>query len=140
RVFFMLSLISGGEKGGSYALGDKHFDMLVEAAEEIAQDFRDNVIISQILVKLIEYNYGPQKSYGSFENIQPLSIDEKVKIAGMFFQMVNGGVFDPVGDGDYMRAELGAPERTGILLPALIPPETPQKPQQGVDENAVTGK
>lgn len=114
RIFFMLALLSGGEKGGSYALGDKHFDLLVEVAEEIGMDFADNVIISQIIVKLIEYNKGPQKDYGKFKSIQPLSIEDKSKMAAIFATLVNTGVLSEE-DSDWMRKDMDFPEKEEVI-------------------------
>jgi len=121
RAFFLLSLMASGEKGGSYALGDIHFQLLMQAAEEIAKDFTDNVLISQIVVKLIDANYGSQKSYGEFRPTKTFTLEDKQKLSEIFFRLANTGVIDPVQDAEWIRKDFEFPElKEGVSVENIL--------------------
>lgn len=54
-----------GQKSGSYALGQSHFDVYSMMLDGIYADLTE-VLLEQLVRPLIEMNFGAQKDYGSF--------------------------------------------------------------------------
>ncbi len=123
RVYFLPPLLESGEKGGSYALGDIHFQMFDLTCSQIAQEFCRNVILGQWIRRLIEYNFGEQESYGEFREDKTQSIDDRMKMMNMFFSAVNMGLLDPVEDNAWMRKDMDFPERQTPVMPVNPLPE-----------------
>jgi hypothetical protein len=100
-----------GQKSGSYALGQSHFDMYNLMLNGIFMALKE-ALIEQLIRPLIEMNFGPQKSYGDFPE-RKVSAEDKEKEAKVFESLTNLGYLDPEAeeDMDYVRSSLGLPER-----------------------------
>ena len=136
KSFFMLSLLSGGESGGSYALGEKHFSLFLQAAQEIAKDFADNILISQIVAKLLDYNFGECGDYGKFVPSKSLSIEQKKQWAETLYRLVTMGTIDGVRDAYWIRKDFELPEQTEEELGQI----TDQLQKPAPDKNSIGNK
>lgn len=109
RSMFLPSLLEGGESGGSYALGDIHWQMFNDMTLQLAKDYAE-MELEQLWRPLIEYNFGPQEQYGELPVSDSLSSDEKNKLADVFQKMITVGVFDELADNEWMRDMLRVPQ------------------------------
>lgn len=103
-----------GMRSGSYALGASHFDAFYLAAKSIYQDLTEN-LLEQLIRRLVEYNFGPQNDYGSFQERAP-DIETLKLYSEAFLQLVNGGFLDPQIEEDlrWTRSKIGAPDRAPV--------------------------
>ena len=65
RAMFLPSLLGSGENGGSYSLGQIHFELFNATAAALAEDYID-VELEMLWRPIIEWNFGPQENYGDF--------------------------------------------------------------------------
>lgn len=82
-----------GQRQGSYALGQAHFDIYQMMLDSIFKQVNE-VLIEQLVRRMIEYNFGPQKDYGSFPEKEMNETDRKV-MADIFLEMTNAGYLRP---------------------------------------------
>jgi len=110
-----------GQKTGSYALGQAHFDIYTIMLDNTYKKLTE-CLLEQLVRPLIDMNYGPQKDYGEFPEREMSETDRNI-VAGIFLQMVNAGFLDNAHqeDFDHVRGTLGFPERK------LDPPVDPSK-------------
>jgi len=111
RGLLLPSLVSDEGNSGSYSLGIKHFDTFQSVLDSIYNNLTE-VLLEQLIRRLIEYNFGPQDDYGSLPQ-RNLSEEDKKIMSEIFGQMVDKGVLEPnvQADFDFMRASLGIPKR-----------------------------
>lgn len=111
RGLLIPSLISDEGSSGSYSLGEKHFQTFDTILDSIYQDLTE-VLIDQLIRRLIEYNFGPQDSYGKFPQ-KKISDDNKETLMKIFKDAVDIGTLDAEdqADLDYMRSSLDMPPR-----------------------------
>jgi hypothetical protein len=105
------ALIMGGDKGGSYALGESQ----IQAFYTNLMGIMDNVVDyvnAYIIPQLVEYNFGPDKE--AKMSYQPLSASAKKNIHEMIMQIIKNKSYIPEID----QLE----ERSGMKLKKL-PPE-----------------
>jgi len=100
-------LINSGAGGGSYALGQTHFDIFTLMIQNLENDICG--IVEQYLIKpLVEYNFGNQKSYPEFR-FEPLTKQELFNLARTFALLVKNGVIG--ADEQFMRDMMSLPHR-----------------------------
>ncbi len=111
RGLLLPSLIGDEGSKGSYSLGKKHFDTFEAVLNNIYGELTE-VLLEQLVRRLIEYNFGQLNDFGSFPQ-RELSDDEKKVMGEIFSSMIDKGVLDPnvQADFDYMRASLDMPRR-----------------------------
>lgn len=100
-----------GQKSGSYALGQSHFDIYQLMLDKVFKKLTE-ALLEQLVRPLIEMNFGPQDDYGEFPE-REMDEDDMVKLAGIFLQLTNGGYMDPAAEEDFefVRSKMGAPVR-----------------------------
>ncbi|NOV01355.1 phage portal protein family protein [Paenibacillus planticolens] len=100
-----------GQKSGSYALGQSHFDMYMLMLDKIFKKLKE-VLLEQLVRPLVEMNYGPQKEWGDFPE-REMNDDDVQKLSGIFLQLTNAGYMDSTADEDFqhVRSTVGLPER-----------------------------
>ncbi len=100
-----------GTNTGSYAMGKAHFDVYQSTVNNLRQNITE-VLLEQLVRRLIEINFGPQDDYGSFADVEQ-SPDDLQIFSDIFDKMVNRGLFEPEDREDFMwmRSKFGAPER-----------------------------
>jgi phage gp29-like protein len=129
RCLFLPSLMGSGEQGGSYSLGQVHFEMFQTAVAWQARVMAENEL-EQLWRPLIEWNFGVQESYGTLPLVDITTPEEKKAMAETFLNCVNTGFVDPASDADWMREQLGFPsiEDAGGegRWPGRLPPNLPK--------------
>ena len=110
RAMFLPSLLEGGEGGGSYSLGEIHWRMFNDACLWLARELAE-AEIEQLWRPIIEWNFGPQESYGELDVSDSGTPGEKKIMSEVFLNGVNAGfLFPDEGDAEWMRERLGFPE------------------------------
>ena len=117
RAIFLPSLLGAGENGGSYSLGQVHFELFDATARALAEDYID-AEIEQLWRPLIEWNFGQQENYGEFMLTDSMSSAEKVTLSGMLLNLANIGIVDPESDRKWIREMLDLPDvEEGAVFP-----------------------
>lgn len=117
RAIFLPSLLGAGESGGSYSLGQVHFDLFNATAASLAEDYID-VEIEQLWRPLIEWNFGAQENYGEFMMNDTMTSAEKASISNMLLSLANAGIVDPESDRRWIRELLELPDiEEGAVFP-----------------------
>jgi len=100
----------GGGKG-SYALGQAHFEVFDMTISSIYRGLTE-VMLEQIVRRLIEYNFGKQKNYGNFTEIKLEQEDRKL-LSECFLNLTNGGYITAQNqeDMDAVRDAMKLPQR-----------------------------
>lgn len=88
-----------GQKSGSYALGQSHFDIFSLTLDSVYKRLTET-LIEQLVRPLIEMNFGPQKDYGEFPE-KEMSETDKQLLSTIFLQMTNAGYMSPEIDDHY---------------------------------------
>ena len=134
------SLIGDHGDHGSYALGNTHenlFNTMVDGFDGQLSD----VIVRQLIRRLIIWKFGTQKTYGKFD-IVDFKSDRKV-IAEAFKDLVNTGVLKPgvADDLNLMRGQVGAPAMTQAVIdtqPEIVPGPAGKTPKEEPPGDAPT--
>ena len=109
RAMFLPSLLGAGENGGSYSLGQVHFELFNATAAALAEDYVD-AELEQLWRPLIEWNFGEQENYGDFIIDDDMPSSEKLALSNMLLNLAQAGVVDPLSDRDWIRETLGLPD------------------------------
>lgn len=109
RAMFLPSLLSGGEDGGSYSLGQVHYELFSATAAALAEDYVDTEL-EQLWRPIIEWNFGEQENYGSFMVKDETPISEKLAMSSMLLNLAQAGVIFPESDREWIRETLGLPD------------------------------
>ncbi|MBQ7593243.1 MAG: DUF935 family protein [Synergistaceae bacterium] len=128
RAMFLPSLLGSGENGGSYSLGQVHFELFNATAAALAEDYID-AELEQLWRPLIEWNFGEQENYGNFVINDTTPISEKVSLSSMFMNLAQVGMLDIESDRNLVREMLGLPELDeGAITPRWeLEQATPQR-------------
>ena len=130
RAMFLPSLLGAGENGGSYSLGQVHFELFNATAAALAEDYID-AELEQLWRPLIEWNFGEQENYGDFMINDDMPAGEKLTLSSMMMNLAQAGVVDPLGDRDWIRELLGLPEaEKGAVMPNWGLEETANKHEE----------
>ncbi len=117
RAMFLPSLLGSGEQGGSYSLGQVHFELFNATAAALAEDYID-AELEQLWRPLIEWNFGEQEDYGEFVINDDMPSAEKLTLSNMMLNLANAGVVDPESDRAWIRETLGLPDvEEGAVFP-----------------------
>jgi len=100
-----------GARSGSLALGTSHFDSFLLMVRTMYTQMKE-VLLDQLISRLVVYNYGPQKDWGDFQAHEP-SAEELKLYSEVFMNLTNSGFIDPAIDEDfrYARNKMGLPDR-----------------------------
>lgn len=109
RAMFLPSLLGGGENGGSYSLGQVHYELFSATAAALAEDYIDTEL-EQLWRPIIEWNFGEQENYGSFMVKDETPISEKLAMSSMLLNLAQAGVIFPDSDREWIRETLGLPD------------------------------
>ena len=109
RAMFLPSLLGAGENGGSYSLGQVHFELFNATAAALAEDYVDTEL-EMLWRPIIEWNYGEQADYGDFLITDTMPVSEKVAMSTMLMNLAQVGVIAPESDRDWIRDYLGLPD------------------------------
>ncbi len=93
---------------GSYALGQKHFDMFLMGLKHLLLQATE-ALLEQLVRPLIELNFGPQDAWGYFQTA-PLEPEDLKLWADIFTLMGNAGFMsaEHPPDRNMVRAKFGA--------------------------------
>ena len=108
RAMFLPSLLGSGENGGSYSLGQVHFELFNATAAALAEDYIDTEL--EQWRPIIEWNFGEQEDYGSFMINDETPMNEKLAMSNMLLNLAQAGVIFPDSDREWIRESLGLPE------------------------------
>lgn len=112
RGLLVPSLMADDGSGkGSYALGQAHFAVFDMTITSIYKGLTE-VLLEQIVRRLVEYNFGKQKSYGAFSEIKLEQEDRKL-LSECFLNLTNGGYITAQNqeDMDAVRDAMKLPQR-----------------------------
>ncbi len=109
RAMFLPSLLGAGENGGSYSLGQVHFELFNATAAALAEDYID-AELEQLWRPIIEWNYGEQENYGDFIITDTMPMSEKLSLSTMLMNLSQFGVIAPESDQKWIRETLGLPD------------------------------
>lgn len=100
-----------GARSGSLALGTAHFNGFLLMVNTLFTQLKE-VLLDQLVSRLIAYNFGPQKDWGDFQR-RPPSAEELKVFSEIFLNLVNSGFLDPSVNEDfqYARNVIGLPDR-----------------------------
>jgi phage gp29-like protein len=100
-----------GSRSGSLALGKSHFDGFILMAQSLFNQLKE-VLLDQLISRLVTYNFGPQKNWGDFQSRQPGEEELKI-LSEMFLNLTNAGYMDATVEEDfkYARNKIGLPDR-----------------------------
>jgi len=98
-------MMSGGQGGGSYGLGQTHFDIFTLMVQNLENDV-SGIVEKYLIRPLVEYNFGVQKSYPEF-HFEPLTKQDLFNLARTFALLVKNGVIG--ADEQWMRDMMSVP-------------------------------
>ncbi len=110
RGLLIPSLLESGEKGGSYALGQTHFDLFLLSMASIRNEVCE-LMLEQVIRPLITWNFGEQDEWGTFSQTE-FNLESAKAFAEIFDKMVNRNVISTeiLSDVNEMREKLGFSE------------------------------
>lgn len=108
RGFLASSILSETSDVGSFALGEKHFDVFMANCALDAQKLQRN-FMRYLLGPIIRWNFGPKAPLGGFAK-PSLSIEVREALSRIFFSLTNAGYMSPGSreDSDMVREINGA--------------------------------
>lgn len=103
------ALIADAGDVGSYSLGQQHAKQFLLLIEQIFNEFIE-VIVDQLIARMIELNFGEQADYGTFA-FEDFLIEDLAAAAQMFKTLTDSGFITPerLEDMNYVRERLGLP-------------------------------
>ena len=110
RSFLLPSLVLTDGSSGSRSLGDKHFQ-LVDKIADSESEFFTQIVVNEMIERVIIENFGVQKNYGKF-NRRPQTVEERQALASMFGGLANDGWMKPhvKEDFEFVRENLHLPK------------------------------
>jgi len=97
-------------QAGSYALGEKQFDVFLWILEKLRRDLERNVIYKQIIKELLDLNFPDKKEYPQFK-FNPLTQENKQELFKIWLEAVKDGAVTPTSeDENFLRRGLNFPE------------------------------
>jgi len=124
RSLLVPPLLLSTERSGAYSLGRVQMNLFMSAVERLAKIVAE-ALLNDFISKIISYNFEGVDSYGAFLFRTQPSAEEMSRLALAFNQLVGAGVLDPVEDGNWIRAMIGAPRQQ--VLESAKQPETEQE-------------
>lgn len=132
RALLLPSLVADNGSVGSYSLGQQHFDMFTLTLDSLIVDLGD-VLIEQLVRRLVELNFGPQDDYGSFAS-EPYVAEDQKALSDVFLALTNAGYISPTNQDDlnavrerfgFGEKEVEEPSIPAALQPGAVPPVDP---------------
>lgn len=117
RGLFIPSLLADVDNSGSYALGQKHYNIFELSTLGFLLDIKE-VLLNQFVAPMIIYNFGTNiRDFGDFI-IESSHEEDKQILANIFSTMTNAGYISPEDEDDLnkVRSRLGFSEKKGGLL------------------------
>ncbi len=105
------TLLYENSSTGAYSLGSKQ----VEVFESIVSDaalIMAEMLLEQIITTLIDYNFGPQEDYGTYDISTKLSIEDLGKLTTVVKNAVESAIIDPTEE--WIRPRLGFPKGVNV--------------------------
>jgi hypothetical protein len=104
-------LFDEGARSGSLALGTSHFYSFMFMVKAIYRQLKE-VLLDQLIARIIEYNFGLQNDYGDFAE-QPPGPEELDIWSKIFDGLTQSGAMDMDAEEDfkYAREKIGLPLR-----------------------------
>lgn len=120
-------LADDGSGKGSYALGQAHFTVFDMTISSIYKSLTE-VLLEQIVRRMIEYNFGKQKNYGAFTEIKLEQEDRKL-LSECFLNLTNGGWITAQNqeDMDAVRDAMKLPQRQVVPLEQKVKSKAEQE-------------
>lgn len=111
RGILVPSLLMDEGQSGSYSLGQSHFRIFNIMTSGIMCGLTET-LLEQLVRPMIEYNFGKQKNYGSFQ-VENVNEEDYKLLAEVFEKLTNGNYLDAAlqEDFDAVRARMGLPQR-----------------------------
>ena len=140
RSLLMPSLVTDQGDTGSYALGQKHFDLFVLMLDFLLNDL-DEALIEQVVRQIISYNFSGVDDFGSFEKGKFQAEDQKM-LSDVFLSMTNGGYLSPsrIDDLNAVRERLGFSKVEEAEINPLLIGTKPDKATAGSASSEVSGQ
>jgi hypothetical protein len=109
RGLLLPGLLEGGEKGGSYSLGQTHFDLFLLSVEQLRSEVIDT-LLDQLVRRLITWNFGEQEDWGGFQ-VREFKPETAEAMSRIFLSMTNAGYLSPgrYEDAAHVRERIGVP-------------------------------
>lgn len=101
------SLITSAGKVGSHSLGQQHADSFNLLKEAIFDEFTE-VLLEQLIRPMIEWEWGPQESYGLFLS-EAFDVEQAKMLAELAKILIDAGIVDvdKLEDLNHFRAQQG---------------------------------
>jgi hypothetical protein len=117
---------------GSFALGQKHFEIFMSSVHMIADELR-RIVLRYIIGPLLRWNFGTRIPIGEYRAPKLLVADQKLW-AEIFFSMANAGFIrkDLQEDANVVRDRLGFPLWEEMPAPAPVEPVPSGAPGEGL--------
>lgn len=121
-----------GDTGGSYSLGQEHKRLFIQSVDFILFELID-VLLDQLVRKMIVYNFGEQDDYGDF-SIASADPEAEKLLSEIAEKLINTGLADLSRLDDYnkLRAQFGLSMLSEDDVPSEMPdftlPEQPDEP------------
>ncbi len=141
----------GGTKGGSFSLGQKHFELFISILNQERLSLAD-LINDRVIKPLVKLNFGEQEVYPELQFL-PYEDDTLVKMLETFISLVDKGMPITEEDYNYFRQIMGLaelPEKFENINPnndakklaeralkgAIKLPEDEEKPEEKTDDDS----
>jgi len=130
RAFLLPSLVLTDGTAGSRSLGDKHFQLVDKIADSESEFFTE-IVVNEMIERVIIENFGIQKDYGKF-NKRPQTVSERQALATMFGGLANDGWMKPhvKEDFEFVRENLHLPKDADKTFD-LTDPNDPDRRDDG---------
>ena len=114
------SLITGSGKVGSHSLGVQHAENFADIQDQIGEELQES-ILEQLVLPLVEWEFGPQDDYGMFLN-EEFDPEKAAALAKVAKDLSDAGVvdMDKLEDVNFFREEIGLDPWTQEDLQSLI--------------------
>ena len=109
RIAAIPALILDNSNTGSRALGDSQSDVMNTAMDDLAEDLCD-MMLDQVIKKMIYYNFGPQDSWGEF-TISEVKPEELKSLMEVITGLLQGKILGGPTDEKKIREMFGFEER-----------------------------
>lgn len=110
RALLLPDLMGFGQTtgGGSYSLGNKHYEMFVNICDSVRHQIED-LFNEEVIKPLIDMNFGEQEHYPKFEFL-PYQNENLKDLLGLFLQALDKGMPRDLNDWNHFREFINFPE------------------------------
>lgn len=93
----LVGISGSGTSGGSFALGEKHFDMFFLTVEKLRKDL-ERMVNRHIIRPLVFWNYGLTGTDVPIWKLNPVQLDEKLEFIKAWSEAVKGKIWVPTDE------------------------------------------